>query len=683
MSSRKVLAIQARKKRSKPKRTDKMKKKEPTLSNHAHSIPCDDSRGTSDEEDQIEDEELRGSDDDEQEDPSDYCKGGYHPVKIGDLFNNRYHVVRKLGWGHFSTVWLCWDMRNKRFVAMKVVKSAPHYTETALDEIKLLKSVRDSDPKDGNREKCVQLLDDFKIHGMNGTHVCMVFEVLGHHLLKWIIKSNYQGMPIPCVKSIIKQVLQGLDYLHSKCSIIHTDIKPENILLCVDEPYVRRIAADAQQWQQLGGKPPSGSLVSTAPQSRQTQGQKISKNKKKKMKKKAKKQQQLLKMQIEQIEETEREGKPLMDTLLSDAPPASAASGDHEAPIVPNGDVIIEETVVEDEVTEDVTEDVKSDPEVGSGDAKSDDVKMESPEDAAIPATNGIKEEEEEEVVVEKDQRDSSDDNKRKVDEPEKEEKEEKLEEQMERLKVDDTNPEVATPQNGEVLQNGVDSSINEDKLRPGRPANENFDRNNRAVSSDSSHTSMSKGSDWRTSCSANDLLVNILESENHDKIKVKIADLGNACWVNKHFTEDIQTRQYRSIEVLLGAGYGPPADIWSTACMTFELVTGDYLFEPHSGEDYSRDEDHIALIIELLGHIPRKFGASGHYSKEIFTKRGDLRHIHKLKMWPLRDVLKEKYEWSDDEADQFASFLLPMLEVIPDRRASASDCLKHPWLCT
>jgi len=72
--------------------------------------------------------------------------------------------------------------------------------------------------------------------------------------------------------------------------------------------------------------------------------------------------------------------------------------------------------------------------------------------------------------------------------------------------------------------------------------------------------------------------------------IQIKIADLGNACWVvsllktlldstkeawnvllflqNHHFTEDIQTRQYRCLEVLLGAGYGPPADIWSTACM-------------------------------------------------------------------------------------------------------------------
>lgn len=139
-----------------------------------------------------EEEEILGSDDDEQEDPEDYQKGGYHPVKIGDLFNNKYHVIRKLGWGHFSTVWLCWDMSTKRFVALKVVKSAQHYTETALDEIKLLKCVRESDENDHFRERTVQLLDDFKISGVNGTHVCMVFEVLGNNLLKLIIRSNYQ-----------------------------------------------------------------------------------------------------------------------------------------------------------------------------------------------------------------------------------------------------------------------------------------------------------------------------------------------------------------------------------------------------------------------------------------------------------------------------------------------------------
>lgn len=55
-----------------------------------------------------------------------------------------------------------------------------------------------------------------------------------------------------------------------------------------------------------------------------------------------------------------------------------------------------------------------------------------------------------------------------------------------------------------------------------------------------------------------------------------------------------------------------------------FELATGDYLFEPHSGEDYSRDEDHLAHIIELLGDIPKHIAASGKYSRVFFNKKGN-----------------------------------------------------------
>lgn len=48
----------------------------------------------------------------DEEDWEDYVKGGYHPVHIGDKFSDgRYVVVRKLGWGHFSTVWLAKDTK--------------------------------------------------------------------------------------------------------------------------------------------------------------------------------------------------------------------------------------------------------------------------------------------------------------------------------------------------------------------------------------------------------------------------------------------------------------------------------------------------------------------------------------------------------------------------------------------
>ena len=137
-----------------------------------------------------------------------------------------------------------------RHVALKIVKSAPRYTETALDEIKLLQRLITSNnpptpatPENPNpppspsqthpgRSHVISFLDHFRHKGPNGTHVCMVFEVLGENLLGLIKRHQHKGVPMPLVRQIAKQVLLGLDYMHRCCGVIHTGV-------CVASPIPR------------------------------------------------------------------------------------------------------------------------------------------------------------------------------------------------------------------------------------------------------------------------------------------------------------------------------------------------------------------------------------------------------------------------------------------------------------
>ena len=70
----------------------------------------------------------------------------------------------------------------------------------------------------------------------------MVFEILGVNLLEVIKRYNYKGVPLPLCRILAKQLLLGLDYLHRICEVIHTDLKPENVSLCLTEKEVMDIA---------------------------------------------------------------------------------------------------------------------------------------------------------------------------------------------------------------------------------------------------------------------------------------------------------------------------------------------------------------------------------------------------------------------------------------------------------
>ncbi|KAJ2664505.1 serine/threonine protein kinase, CMGC [Coemansia sp. RSA 1200] len=483
----------------------------------------------------------------EEEDIEDYRKGGYHPVKIGDVFKEgRYTIVRKLGWGHFSTVWLAYDRENDIHVALKIVKAAAHYTEAACDEIELCSRTMSIRGPHVGRDHVAKLLDNFKHSGPNGRHVVMVFEVLGENLLSLLrnarrycslrdtpcapkIEATFlgdsqathdtaidstvassqsserrngiadekprqnDGLPISLVKQVSRQIIAGLAFLHAPCNMIHTDLKPENVLVCIDdvESVIRRELR----------------VDSTASAHAQNQLQFIQ---------------------------------------------TSRSVANSRAPS-PGNDV------------------------------------------AKSTTTNEAH----------------------------------SLERDLNEISIAGTSS----------------------RLRPSACADTAV---NRSGSAPPSHI---------------------------HELRVKIADLGNATWADHHFTEDVQTRQYRSPEVIIGSKWDSTADMWSCACVIFELLTGDYLFEPHSGSRYTKDEDHLAQIIETIGPFPKKFALSGRYSAEFFNRRGELRHIRRLHFFPLHELLHDEYGFSKRESVEIADFLRPMLEINPHQRSSAESMLSHKWL--
>ncbi|KAF2312509.1 hypothetical protein GH714_034912 [Hevea brasiliensis] len=91
--------------------------------------------------------------------------------------------------------------------------------------------------------------------------------------------------------------------------------------------------------------------------------------------------------------------------------------------------------------------------------------------------------------------------------------------------------------------------------------------------------------------------------------------------------------------------------------------------------------QDHLALMMELLGKMPRKIAVGGARSKDFFDRYGDLKRIRRLKFWPLDRLLVDKYKFSENEAREFAEFLCPLLDFIPEKRPTAQQCLQHPWL--
>ncbi|EIW83797.1 kinase-like protein [Coniophora puteana RWD-64-598 SS2] len=179
-----------------------------------------------------------------EEDITRYSLGGYHPVNIGDGFKDgRYVVRRKIGYGEFSTVWLAEDIQVNEFVALKILTG--NSTEGGIDEvdeINLLLRASTADVSHPGHKHVIGLRDHFYHVGPHGKHICLVFDMLGRDIYA-LLQHYDEAVPMNIIKSIIRQIFLGLDYLHTACGIVHTDLKLDNVLLTLEDPYPR-ISAD-------------------------------------------------------------------------------------------------------------------------------------------------------------------------------------------------------------------------------------------------------------------------------------------------------------------------------------------------------------------------------------------------------------------------------------------------------
>lgn len=857
----------------------------------------------------------------------------------------RYVIIKKLGWGHFSTVWMVKDRKlllkggGHHFYAVKVQKSAEHYTEAAMDEVELLDCIATERKKceaelrtvkESNLEttqlvehaKYIATLHDSFFHtGPNGRHMCMVFSMLGCNLLSVIKAHNYRGIPIQVVKKMIRGCCMGLDFLHRKCQIIHTDLKPENVLLQfphqfeTDDDLAMGFAAlSMEQSSDRGRRNSFGESIADLQVALNAPD--LPRSEKKKLKKRIKKKRQRERKKTyandicsseeddasDNGEGDDEDGNEDRDTSFSDSPmlcdfemgkilsktsnmmspngpdvlPADAhsrvkrrlghskfATCNFGPRLIESDSKLIEMIRASVDVSlasaAEWTSSVDESVEKGAVAQVSFMMRAFIPEgelaDILSTTLGGLPWEHNTGTrdwrlkltlpaskipepsrppggadfttcfqLSQRIRKDINNDEKEcfadivtlvgenLVDDGAQEAdlreipsvssasprssrpppasifvlkfpvvssfvvlsfiesrlpgvvfmtyKREEGRPQMDsivfgpnwqsicfhplamRVKEDPIDPicsngsamfgfdlrlvkdfaarpevdEHGAPSfalgtlNEKVLDwwearnsiqdrvkafTGIDPSADlvnlvgyeHDKLSQTVLAeNEPFKEGGKKAGSSESPTETS------TAPSSRDTSASSVARATHPPIDLKdvetllqcrsvIVDLGNACWTHRHFSEDIQTRQYRAPEVLIGCNYDTAADMWSLGCMTFELLTGDLLFDPRAGDDYDRDEDHLAMFQELLGKIPKRIAHEGKYSKSFFDKRGNLKHIKQLKFWPVQEVLTEKYHFPRHEAQAVADFMMPLLDFDPKTRATALEALGSTWL--
>lgn len=152
-------------------------------------------------------------------------KDGYYKIRIGEVLNGRYQIQATLGKGMFSGVASALDITTKQMVAIKMMRNNDALRKGGYTEIAILQKLNDADPE--NRKHIVKFERSFDFNG----HLCMAFESLSLNLREVLRKfGNNVGINLGATRTYAYQIFVALAHMR-KCSIIHADLKPDNILV--------------------------------------------------------------------------------------------------------------------------------------------------------------------------------------------------------------------------------------------------------------------------------------------------------------------------------------------------------------------------------------------------------------------------------------------------------------------
>ncbi|ROW07162.1 hypothetical protein VPNG_07339 [Cytospora leucostoma] len=173
------------------------------------------------------------------EPPERYRPGGYHPVSVGDVLHQRYHIVHKLGFGSYSTVWLAKDAQQlDRYVALKIKMAETDHDSNETQVWRHLWAAANDPQQPASPPHTTSVgvhsippfWDEFTIDGPNGTHRC-IGTVPARMTVAEAQEASYTRLfQLKVARVIVAQLIKAVAFMHTR-GYVHADLHLGNVLL--------------------------------------------------------------------------------------------------------------------------------------------------------------------------------------------------------------------------------------------------------------------------------------------------------------------------------------------------------------------------------------------------------------------------------------------------------------------